>query len=85
MFSDLIKKFFKIFSWYPETTHPGGGTDRQRFWIGPLLAILVSAPDDVEIVLNKCLNKGIMYAPLKNYFGNGLLTASGNNKLKWNF
>ncbi|KAL4123116.1 hypothetical protein QTP88_015346 [Uroleucon formosanum] len=48
-----------------------------RIWLGPYFAVIISKPEDLQIVLNssKALHKGQMYDFFRNVMGEGLLTA----------
>ncbi|XP_044261300.1 cytochrome P450 4C1-like isoform X2 [Tribolium madens] len=46
-----------------------------KFWFGNNLIVSVSQPEDVEIILNNCLKKPIIYNFALSFLGNGLLTS----------
>lgn len=48
-----------------------------RMWLGPKLYIVVWKPDQLEIILNKALEKDELYKQTERVVGKGLFTASG--------
>lgn len=66
VFKALLKTFLNLFASFPQ---------RFRLWIGTTLAIVDSCPDDLEIILNSCLDRSeLVHKAAYDYFGNGLLT-----------
>ncbi|CAH1376630.1 cytochrome P450 4C1-like [Tenebrio molitor] len=49
-----------------------------KFWLGPKFCVVVTQPQDIEIILTNCLEKPEHYDYLTPIFGNGLLTMPGN-------
>lgn len=50
-----------------------------RFWLGPKLFVFVSAPDDMQAILNsqECLSRDDVYDYIKCFTGDGLVTLRG--------
>lgn len=50
-----------------------------RFWLGPKLFIFVSAPEDMQAILNsqECLSRDDIYDYIKCFTGDGLVTLRG--------
>jgi hypothetical protein len=48
-----------------------------KFWLGPKFCVVVTQPQDIEIILTNCLEKPEHYDYLTPIFGNGLLTMPG--------
>nr|XP_015836253.1 PREDICTED: cytochrome P450 4C1 [Tribolium castaneum] len=46
-----------------------------KIWVGPTLLVSITKPEDVEIVLNKCLERPKFYEFGKEIVGSGILTA----------
>ncbi|XP_060804887.1 cytochrome P450 4C1 [Amyelois transitella] len=46
-----------------------------KIWIGPSLYVVVTNPQDVQIVLDSCLEKDYTYKFLRAWLGNGLFVA----------
>lgn len=46
-----------------------------RFWLGPKFCVLVTRPEDVQVVLNspQCLNRDEVYDFTRTYAGDGLI------------
>ncbi|KAG6443278.1 hypothetical protein O3G_MSEX002762 [Manduca sexta] len=56
-----------------ETLHEIG--DVTKIWIGPSLYIVTFKPDDIQIILENCLEKDYSYKFLQTWLGNGLFVA----------
>lgn len=46
-----------------------------KLWLGPELVVVSSRPQDLEIILNKCFEKGKIIKFAKPILGDGLLIA----------
>lgn len=55
-----------------------------RFWLGPKLFVFVSAPDDMQAILNsqECLSRDDVYDYIKCFTGDGLVTLRGTYKAR---
>lgn len=50
-----------------------------RFWLGPKLFVVVTAPEDMQAILNsqECLSRDDVYDYIKCFTGDGLVTLRG--------
>lgn len=50
-----------------------------RVWVGPELAVIVTKPEDVEVVLNspQCINRAKLYNLTSTFLGPTILTMKG--------
>lgn len=53
-----------------------------RFWLGPKLFVLVSAPEDMQAILNsqECLSRDDVYDYIRCFTGDGLVTLRGKRE-----
>lgn len=47
-----------------------------KIWLGPILFVLTSRPQDLKIILTKCLDRGFIPKFANILVGDGILTAS---------
>lgn len=67
LFSDLVPGLLTIFKKYEGNI---------RFWFGPMLAVILRTPEDVQIALTQCLDKADFYNVVPE---SALFAAPGTN------